>query len=98
MLTLPYHVILRVHPAAERASSVVSEEWMLGKVLAVHVFVPQYAYALGAGENGCCRHPFVRYRMPECRSWGAPFVTPYLVSDDSISVDHLLYTLQEWSR
>ena len=41
MLTLPYYVILRVHPTAERAGSVVSEEWMLSEVPTMHVLVPQ---------------------------------------------------------
>ena len=39
MLTLPYYVILRVRPATERAGSVVSKEWVLCQVPAIHVLV-----------------------------------------------------------
>ena len=42
--------------------------------------------------------PFVRYRVPDRRSWNAQYVPPNLVSYGTIRVDHFLYTLQEWSR
>ena len=70
----------------------------------MHVLIPQHAHTGGSGEDGHATaksahgsRPFVRYRVPDCRSWNAQYVAPYLVGNDTNSVD-LLYTLQEWSR
>ena len=104
MLALPYNVILRVSPAAEWVGSVIGEELVLCQVPAEHVFVPQYADTRGVREDEHtasksihCSRPYVRYRVPDCRSWYAPYISTYLVSNDTISVD-LFFTLKEESR